>query len=208
MDALTVLQQGPVIPVIVIEDAAKAVRMGRALVAGGVRVLEITLRTPAALEAVRALSAEVPEAIVGVGTVLEAKQFAEARKAGAQFAISPGFTPSLIDAAADAGISYLPGVTSPTEMMGAMEKGLTTLKFFPAEAAGGIPMLKSFASPFPTVKFCPTGGISLSSAPSYLALPNVVCVGGSWLVPPEAVRDNNWAEVTRLAQEAAALKRA
>ena len=206
MDALTVLQQGPVIPVIIIDDAAKAVPMGRALVAGGVRVLEITLRTPGALDAVRALSAEVPEAIVGVGTVLEPKQFVEARKAGAKFAISPGFTPALADAANDAGLSLLPGVTSPSEIMAAMEKGLHTLKFFPAEAAGGTAMLKSFASPFASVKFCPTGGITLKTAPSYLALPNVVCVGGSWLVPAEAVRDDNWAEVTRLAQEAAAIK--
>ncbi len=206
MDALTVLQPGQVIPVIIIDDAAKAVPMGRALVAGGVRVLEITLRTPGALDAVRALSAEVPEAIVGVGTVLEPKQFVEARKAGAKFAISPGFTPALADAANDAGLSLLPGVTSPSEIMAAMEKGLHTLKFFPAEAAGGTAMLKSFASPFASVKFCPTGGITLKTAPSYLALPNVVCVGGSWLVPAEAVRDDNWAEVTRLAQEAAAIK--
>ena len=206
MDSLTVLQQGPVIPVIVIEDASKAVPMGRALVAGGVRVLEITMRTAAALDAVRALSAEVPEAIVGVGTVLEPKQFVEARKAGARFAISPGYTAKMIEAAADAGISYLPGVTTPSEMMHAMELGLTTLKFFPAEASGGIPMLKSLASPYPMLKFCPTGGIGLNNARNYLALPNVVCVGGSWLVPSDAVRDDNWAEVTRLAQEASAIK--
>lgn len=205
MDSLTVLQQGPVIPVIVIEDASKAVRMGRALIAGGIRVMEITMRTGAALDAVRALSAEIPEAIVGVGTVLEPRQFAEARKAGAQFAISPGFSPRMIDAAADAGLAYLPGATTPSEMMQAFELGLTTLKFFPAENVGGASMLNSLASPFPMLKFCPTGGINLNNVRNYLALPNVVCVGGSWLVPSDAVRDNNWAEVTRLAQEASAI---
>lgn len=205
MTALDIMTAGPVIPVIVIDDATSAVPLARALVAGGVRVLEITLRTPAALAAVRAIAAEVPDAIVGVGTITDPGEFAQAREAGARFGVSPGITPALIAAAKSSELPWLPGVMTPSEVMIARAAGLTALKFFPAQPAGGIAMLKALAGPFPDVTFCPTGGITAITAPEYLALANVACVGGSWLMPPDAIRSRDWPRITALAREASRL---
>lgn len=194
---------GPVIPVLTIEDAAHAVPLARALCAGGIRVLEITLRTDAALEAVRRVAAEVPDAIPGVGTVTRAEDFTAARVAGAQFAVSPGFSPELAAAAGD--LPWLPGVATASEVMAAMRLGCKRLKFFPAEAMGGIPTLKALAGPFGDVTFCPTGGINAGNAADYLALANVACVGGSWLAPGAAVKAGDWDAITALAKEASGL---
>ena len=204
--ALDIMTAGPVIPVIVIDDATAAVPLARALVAGGVRVLEITLRTAAALSAVRAIAAEVPDAIVGVGTITDPSEFAQAREAGARFGVSPGITPALIAAARSSGLPWLPGVMTPSEVMSARAAGLTALKFFPAQPAGGIAVLKALAGPFPDVTFCPTGGITAITAPEYLALANVACVGGSWLCAPEAVRAGAWPRITELARAASRLR--
>lgn len=203
-----VLRAGPVIPVLVIEDERSAVPLAQALLAGGVRVLEITLRTPAALAAVRAIATKAPDAIVGVGTVSRPEEFRQAAEAGARFAVSPGITDALIAAAADSAMPYLPGVMTPSEIIRARAAGLSALKLFPAEQAGGIAMLRAFAGPFPDVRFCPTGGITAGTAPDYLALATVACVGGSWLAPREAVAAGDWATVTRLAREATALRKA
>jgi 2-dehydro-3-deoxyphosphogluconate aldolase/(4S)-4-hydroxy-2-oxoglutarate aldolase len=197
-----------VIPVLVIEDERSAVPLAQALLAGGVRVLEITLRTPAALAAVRAITTEVPDAIVGVGTISRPEEFGQAAEAGARFAVSPGITDALTAAAADGAMPYLPGVMTPSEIIRARAAGLSALKLFPAEQAGGIAILRAFAGPFPEVRFCPTGGITAVTAPDYLALANVACVGGSWLAPREAVAAGDWATVTRLAREATALRKA
>jgi 2-dehydro-3-deoxyphosphogluconate aldolase/(4S)-4-hydroxy-2-oxoglutarate aldolase len=197
MNTLDLMRLGPVIPVITIDDAAHAVPMARALVEGGVRVLELTLRTPAAMDAVRAIASSVKDAIVGVGTVLTAGQLAEAHAAGAQFAVSPGLTPAL--AAAGAALPLLPGVMTPAEVMYAQECGFKALKFFPAFQAGGVPMLEAWRGPFPEVRFCPTGGITAETAPSFLALPNVVCVGGSWLTPKKLMQAQDWEGIHRLA---------
>jgi 2-dehydro-3-deoxyphosphogluconate aldolase/(4S)-4-hydroxy-2-oxoglutarate aldolase len=191
----------PVIPVIVLEDPTKAVSLANALVAGGVKVLEITLRTPSALRTVQYIRQHVPEAIVGVGTVIMPGQLAAAQQAGAQFAVSPGFTSEISQVARELALPLLPGAMTPSEIMKALAAGHTALKFFPAEPAGGVAMLKAFASPFANIKFCPTGGINLQSAQNYLALPNVVCVGSSWLVPKEAIANDEWAAVTALAQK-------
>jgi len=207
MDALELMQVAPVIPVIVIDDLAHAVPMARALCEGGIRVLEVTLRTPPALDAVRAIAREVPDAIVGVGTVTNASQFAEAKDAGARFAVSPGFTPELAFAARGAGMPLLPGVMTPADVISALGHGFRQLKFFPAQQAGGIAMLKALGGPFPEVRFCPTGGISVETAPQFLALPNVVCVGGSWLTPKDLLAKGDWAGVNALARAAAGLKR-
>ncbi|ESJ03147.1 MULTISPECIES: bifunctional 4-hydroxy-2-oxoglutarate aldolase/2-dehydro-3-deoxy-phosphogluconate aldolase [Cupriavidus] len=197
----------PVIPVLEFHAVDEALRVSEALVAGGLPVLEITLRTPVALEAMRAVAAALPQAIVGAGTVLDAAQLHAVRDAGAQFAVSPGLTPRLAEGARDAGISLLPGVATASEAMAALEAGFTFLKFFPAEAAGGMPMLKSLNGPLPRLRFCPTGGIDAARAPGYLALPNVVCVGGSWVVPKDAVASGDWARIRALAEQAAALRR-
>ena len=197
---------GPVIPVLVIEQLAHAVPLARALVAGGVRVLEVTLRTPVALDCIRAIAAEVPEAVVGAGTLRTPADADQVHAAGAQFAVSPGYSSRLAAACQERALPLLPGVASSSEIMQATEEGASFLKFFPAMAAGGTAMLKAWASVFGDVAFCPTGGITLATAPELLALPNVLCVGGSWLTPAAAVREGQWAVITRLAREASALR--
>ena len=206
MDALKLLQTGPVMPVIVIKNIDSAVALAQALIAGGIRLLEITLRSDAALDAIRELRAAVPDAIVGAGTIRTPAQLDAALKAGAQFGVSPGLPPELLTAAAHAGVPFYPGVATPTEAMRAADAGFMVQKLFPAEAVGGRRLLQSLAGPLPDLFFCPTGGINLENAPSYLALPNVVCVGGSWLLPDIAIEENDWAKVKQLAQEAAALR--
>jgi len=202
VDAEQVLAEGPVIPVIVIHRLEHAVPLASALVAGGVRVLEITLRTPVAVEAIRLISEGVPEAIVGAGTVINAEELKAVEQAGALFAISPGLTPELLEAANRGAIALIPGVSTISELMTGISRGYTHFKFFPAEAAGGVKTLKAFAGPFPAIKFCPTGGITPETCNDYLALANVMCVGGSWLVPSDAVENERWEEVTALAKEA------
>ena len=196
----------PVIPVIVLDDARHAVPLARACVAGGVRVLEVTLRTPAGLEAIRRIAAEVPDAWVGAGTVTSAADVGRVAAVGARFAVSPGFDRSVAAAARDLGLPLMPGVMTPSEAMAAMAEGLSMLKFFPAAAAGGIPMLRALAGPFPGASFCPTGGIDARSAAEYLALDNVLAVGGSWLTPASAIAREDWAAVTTLARAAASLR--
>jgi len=203
---LDILRQGPVIPVIVLDDAAQAVPLARALVDGGLRVLEITLRTPAAPQAIRAIAREVPDATVGAGTIVTVEDLNLARDAGAKFGVSPGAAPELLAAVRASGLPFLPGVMTPSEMMAAQAAGHVTLKFFPAAQAGGPEALKAASAPFPQLRFCPTGGITLATAPEYLDLPNVVCVGGTWLAPPALLRAGDWAGITRLAQQAAALR--
>ncbi len=200
------LSAAPVVPVIVIEDLSNAVPLAQALVAGGLPMLEITLRTAVALDAVRAIAAEVPDAIVGVGTVTRAEHFAEAERAGAQFAFSPGLTRTVIDASRDSPLPFLPGVFTPSEALTARDEGFDRLKLFPAQQAGGIGMLKAFLSPIPELKFCPTGGVSPENFRDFLALPNVICVGGSWVAPADAVKAKDWARITSLATEAAAAR--
>ena len=203
---LSVLDLAPVVPVVVVEDAADAVPLARALVAGGLPAIEVTLRTPAALDAIRAIAAEVPEAVVGAGTVVSAPNVSNAAAAGARFLVSPGWTEGLLDAMRASGLPFLPGVSTTSEVVALLERGVSEMKFFPAEAAGGTAYLKALSAPLPQARFCPTGGISLASAPTYLALPNVGCVGGSWMVPGDAVASKDWARVERLAAEAAALR--
>lgn len=187
-------------PVMVIQNLDDAVPLAKALVAGGIRVLEITLRTAVAMEAIKLISQQVPEAIVGAGTILTPEQLQAAEEAGAVFAISPGLTPTLLAAAVKGNIALIPGIATLSELMQGMEYGLDHFKFFPAEAAGGIPMLKAIAGPIPQVTFCPTGGISPDNYQAYLQLSNVACVGGSWLAPLDAVKAKNWAKVTELAK--------
>jgi 2-dehydro-3-deoxyphosphogluconate aldolase/(4S)-4-hydroxy-2-oxoglutarate aldolase len=206
MNVLELMRLGPVIPVIVLEDARQAVPLARALVAGGVRVLEVTLRTPAGLPSIRAIAQDVPEAIVGVGTLTQPDEFAAAREAGARFAVSPGLSPALVSAASTSGLPWLPGVMTPSDVLVARAAGLYQLKLFPAQQAGGLNMLKALYGPFPEVVFCPTGGITPGTAPDFLALPNVACVGGSWLTPKEAVAAGDWNTITRLASQAATLR--
>ena len=200
------LRLAPVVPVVIIDDARLAVPMARALVAGGIPAIEVTLRTPAALDAIKAIAEEVEGAVVGVGTVLSAKDLRAAHKAGAKFAVSPGVSPGLLDAADDSELPLLPGAATASEVMTLLERGYRFLKFFPAVPAGGHKLLGAWASPLPQVTFCPTGGISLSSAPDFLSLPNVVCVGGSWLTPADKLRSGDWAGIEALAREAAALR--
>ena len=202
---LPILKGQPVIPVILVHDVADAVPLARALAKGGLPAIEITLRTPAALEAIRAVADEVPEAIVGAGTILNARQYEEASAAGSRFIVSPGVTPQLIEAASHSKVPLLPGAITPGEIMTLREEGYTMLKFFPAEQAGGATFLKSLASPLAGTTFCPTGGVSAANARSYLGLPNVVCVGGSWVAPEELVKSGKWDEITKLAAEAANL---
>lgn len=201
-----VMTTSPVMPVMVINQLDQAVPLAKALVDGGLKVLEITLRTPVALDAIRKIKAEVPGAIVGAGTIINTETLQQAIDAGAEFIVSPGVTDSVIDAAIASGVPILPGVITPSEVMKLLEKGITAMKFFPAEAAGGIPMLKSIGAPLPQVTFCPTGGVNPKNAPDYLALSNVACVGGSWMAPADLVDAGDWAEITRRAAEAAKLK--
>jgi 2-dehydro-3-deoxyphosphogluconate aldolase/(4S)-4-hydroxy-2-oxoglutarate aldolase len=202
MEPGQVFAQGVVVPVMVIKDLAHAVPLARALVAGGIRVLEITLRTPVAVEAIREIARSVPEAVVGAGTVTSVEDIAAVSEAGAVFAISPGLTPELLDGANQGDIALIPGIATVSELMTGLQRGYDHFKFFPAEAAGGIPMLKAIAGPFPKVTFCPTGGISLGNYREYLALGNVACVGGSWVAPAEAVAQGDWARISQLAREA------
>lgn len=207
LTALQVMQDAPVIPVIVLNDVNHAVTLARALVAGGIRMLEVTLRTPQALACIEAIAREVPEAVAGAGTVRSAADAKACANAGARFVVSPGYTSAVGQACRDLGLPLLPGVATGSEIMMAQEDGLTQLKFFPAMQAGGPAMLKAWSGPFTDVQFCPTGGVSLANAPEFLALTNVVCVGGSWLTPADAVASGDWARITTLAQEAAQLKR-
>ncbi|ATG91101.1 bifunctional 4-hydroxy-2-oxoglutarate aldolase/2-dehydro-3-deoxy-phosphogluconate aldolase [Methylomonas koyamae] len=202
-----VMTTSPVMPVMVINNLENAVPLAKALVEGGLKVLEITLRTPVALDAIRQIKAEVPGAIVGAGTIINVTTLHHAIDAGAQFIVSPGVTENLLDAALETSVPLLPGVITPSEVMRLLDKGITAMKFFPAEAAGGIPMLKSIGGPLPQVTFCPTGGVNPKNAPEYLALSNVACVGGSWMAPAELVDAGDWAEITRRAAAASALKK-
>lgn len=205
MNILDILRTSPVIPVIAIDELEHAVPLARALVAGGIRVLEVTLRTAHGLPAIRAIAQSVPEAIVGVGTLMQASDFAKARDAGAVFGVSPGLTNSLIDAARESGLPLLPGVMTPSEVMAAREAGYHQLKLFPAVPAGGVTMLKAIAGPLPDMIFCPTGGITQETAAEFLACENVACVGGSWLTPASAIRSGDWQKITDLAKSASAL---
>lgn len=200
------MRLAPVIPVVVIEDARAAVPMARALVAGGVPAIEVTLRTAAALEAVRAIAAEVEGAMVGVGTVLGEADLRAAYEAGARFAVSPGATSRLLDAAADIPLPLLPGAATASEAMALLERGYRHLKFFPAVPAGGAKLLAAWAGPLPQLRFCPTGGISAATAGEFLALPNVMCVGGSWLTPADKLAAGDWAGIEALASAAAGLR--
>ena len=206
LTALSIMRDAPVIPVIVLNKVEHAVPMAEALVAGGIRVLEVTLRTPQGLACIEAIAKAVPQAIVGAGTVRSAADAAAAAQAGARFAVSPGYTSKLGQACRDLGLPLLPGVATSSEIMAAMEDGLSELKFFPAVQSGGIQMLKAWQGPFGDVRFCPTGGISPANAAEFLALSNVVCVGGSWLVPSSAVEAGNWSQITELAKATHALR--
>lgn len=203
----TLFAQGPVVPVIVIKDLATAVPLAKALVAGGVRVLEVTLRTPVALEAIELMAKEVPDAIVGAGTVTTPEQLAKVTAAGAKFAISPGLTRELLAAGKAGDIPLIPGIASISELMEGTGVGYTHFKFFPAEAAGGVKTLKSIHGPFSDIRFCPTGGINEKNFQEYLALPNVACVGGSWIVPDDAIVNGDWDRITQLCKEAVAKAR-
>ncbi len=207
LTSLDVMRDAPVIPVIVLHEVAHAVPMARALVAGGIRMLEVTLRTPAALACMEAIAKEVPDAVVGAGTVRSSADAQAAAMAGARFAVSPGYTHAVGQACRDLGLPLLPGVATGSEIMMAHEDGLTELKFFPAMQAGGIPMLKAWGGPFGSVTFCPTGGVTPQNALEFLALPNVACVGGSWLVPADALAKGDWGRIEALAREAAGLRR-
>jgi len=206
LTSLQVMQDAPVIPVIVLNDVAHAVPMARALVEGGIRMLEVTLRTPQALACIEAIAKAVPQAVVGAGTLRSKADAQAAANAGARFAVSPGYTSALGAACRDLGLPLLPGVATGGEIMAAQEDGFSALKFFPALQAGGSAMLKAWSGPFFDVKFCPTGGISLQNAPEFLALPNVLCVGGSWLVPADALAQGDWVRITTLAREAVGLR--
>ena len=201
----SVLDVVPVMPVVVLDRLADAVPVARALVAGGLPAIELTLRTEVALDAIRAIADEVPEILVGAGTITTAGQAKRALDAGAQFLVSPGATPNLLGAMADTGLPFLPGTATVSEVLAVLETGVTEMKFFPAEASGGAAYLKSIASPVPAARFCPTGGITPTTASTYLSLPNVGCVGGSWLTPADALAAGDWPRVEQLAREAAAL---
>jgi 2-dehydro-3-deoxyphosphogluconate aldolase/(4S)-4-hydroxy-2-oxoglutarate aldolase len=205
-NTLDLVSYGPVIPVIVLQRVQDAVPLAEALVAGGVRVLEVTMRTPVALQCIEAIAKAVPQAIVGAGTIRSAADARLAKDAGSLFGVSPGYTPEVGRACREAGLPLLPGVATSSEVMMAQADGLEFLKFFPASQAGGIPMLKALGGPFPDVVFCPTGGISVKTAPDFLALSNVKVCGGSWLTPADAVEAGDWARITQLAREASALR--
>jgi 2-dehydro-3-deoxyphosphogluconate aldolase/(4S)-4-hydroxy-2-oxoglutarate aldolase len=203
MNLEQIMRTGPVISVLKVEDVEIAVPLAQALVEGGMPVLEVTLRTESALEVIAAMS-EVAGAIVGVGTVTRPDQFTQARQVGAKFAVTPGLTPALSEAALDAGIPVLPGVMTPSELIAASEQGFKLLKLYPAEVAGGVAMLKSMGGPFADIGFCPTGGVTSANMMNYLGLPNVLCVGGSWVTPDVMLRDKDWQGIKRLAREAVA----
>ena len=203
---LEIMRGQPVIPVLKIDRLEDAVPLARALAQGGLPAIEITLRTPVGLEAIRLAAAEVPDAIVGAGTILNAAQFAAAEEAGARFIVSPGTTDELIDAASNSAVPMLPGAATPSEIMTALQRGYKVLKFFPAEQSGGASYLKALSSPLAEVRFCPTGGIGADNASAYLGLPNVICVGGSWVAPDRLLAEGAWDEIERLAREASALK--
>ncbi|PSJ60860.1 2-dehydro-3-deoxy-phosphogluconate aldolase [Pseudaminobacter soli (ex Li et al. 2025)] len=205
---LSLLDGQPVIPVLKIDNVADAVPLARALAKGGLRAIEITLRTADALEAIRRVIGEVEDAIVGAGTILDPRHFEQAAKAGSKFIVSPGVTRELLVAASDSPVPLLPGAITPGEIMTARDAGLDFLKFFPAEQAGGAAFLKALASPFAGIRFCPTGGVSAGNAASYLALPNVICVGGSWVAPDDMVKAGDWAGIEALAREATGLRKA
>jgi 2-dehydro-3-deoxyphosphogluconate aldolase/(4S)-4-hydroxy-2-oxoglutarate aldolase len=203
-----IVKVAPVIPVMVVERIEDAVPLARALYNGGLKVLEITLRTPCALDAISAMVEALPEdAVIGAGTIITPADLDKAVKAGSTFLVSPGTTPALIEAAKDSSVPLLPGIATPTEAMNLFVQGFTHQKFFPAEAAGGMPMMKSIGGPLPQITFCPTGGIDLAKASAYLALPNVACVGGTWMAPKELMKAGRWDEIERLAREAASLPR-
>ncbi|WP_328746860.1 bifunctional 4-hydroxy-2-oxoglutarate aldolase/2-dehydro-3-deoxy-phosphogluconate aldolase [Streptomyces sp. NBC_00285] len=202
----SLLDIAPVVPVVVLIDAADAVPLARALVSGGLPAIEVTLRTPAALDAVRAIADEVPDAVVGAGTVLTPDQVGDCVAAGARFLVSPGWTDVLLAALRESGLPFLPGVSTTSEVVALLERGVTEMKFFPAEAAGGTAYLTSLAGPLPQARFCPTGGIGPGNAPEYLSLPNVGCVGGTWMLPADAVASRDWGRVEALAREAAGLR--
>jgi 2-dehydro-3-deoxyphosphogluconate aldolase/(4S)-4-hydroxy-2-oxoglutarate aldolase len=206
MDVSELMGLAPVIPVLTIEHADQAVPLARALVGGGLRALEVTLRTPAALEAIRRIVGEVPEAVVGAGTVLNGRDFEQALEAGARFIVSPGLTRALVDAADGAPAPLLPGVATASELMRGLDAGYGCFKFFPAETSGGAAALKALHGPFATARFCPTGGVNAANAPAYLALPNVACVGGAWVAPKEAIEAGQWSAIAALAKAAAALR--
>jgi 2-dehydro-3-deoxyphosphogluconate aldolase/(4S)-4-hydroxy-2-oxoglutarate aldolase len=207
MDIAEIAARAPVVPVLTIERVQDAVPLARALVKGGLPVLEITLRSRPAIDALRAIAVAIPDAIVGAGTVLDAQQLAEAKAAGAGFIVSPGCTDALATAAHEAGLPFLPGVQTVSEAMAAQERGHRLLKFFPADVAGGVGWLKAVAAPLANLRFCPTGGISAATAADYIDLPNVACVGGSWVAPRDAVGAGDWARIERLAAAAAAVRR-
>lgn len=202
MDPAEILNMGPVVPVMVIEKLSHAVPLAKALLEGGIRVLEITLRTPAALDAIQAICREVPQALVGAGTVVTPHDLRVVEEAGAIFAISPGLTPELLEAANRSSIALIPGISTISDLMTGIMRGFDHFKFFPAEAAGGVSYLKSIAGPFPNITFCPTGGISQNNYREYLALKNVACVGGSWVAPADAIEQEDWGRITTLAAEA------
>jgi 2-dehydro-3-deoxyphosphogluconate aldolase/(4S)-4-hydroxy-2-oxoglutarate aldolase len=199
------LAGNPVIPVITLDQVEDAVPLANALVAGGLKVLEVTLRTEAAVEGIRQIIQHVPDAIVGTCTVCSEEQIKLSEDLGCQFMISPGATDKLLSIGSQSSVPFLPGISTVSELMRGMEYGLENFKFFPAEAAGGAPVMKAMAGPFPNIKFCPTGGIGLGNAMDYLALPNVMCVGGSWIAKPNDIREKRWKEIEQLAREAAAL---
>lgn len=199
------LELSPVMPVVVIDDAGDAVPVARALLAGGIGVIELTLRTPAALESIERVAAEVPDIVIGAGTVTSPDQAKQAADAGAKFLVTPGCTDAVVDACFETGLPFLPGAGTVSEAMRLAERGLSALKFFPAEASGGVAYLKSIAGPLPSLRFCPTGGITVASAPSYLALPNVGCIGGSWLTPKSAIAARDFAAIEAFAAEATKL---
>jgi 2-dehydro-3-deoxyphosphogluconate aldolase/(4S)-4-hydroxy-2-oxoglutarate aldolase len=200
------LELSPVMPVVVLDDAADAVPAARALLAGGIGVIELTLRTPAALSAIERIATEVPDIVIGAGTITSPGQAKQAADAGAKFLVTPGCTDAIVDACFDTGLPFLPGAATVSEALRLAERGLSALKFFPAEASGGVAYLKSIAGPLPDLKFCPTGGITVTSAPSYLALPNVGCIGGSWLTPKPALTAKDFGAIETLAAEAANLR--
>ncbi|MGW1717204.1 bifunctional 4-hydroxy-2-oxoglutarate aldolase/2-dehydro-3-deoxy-phosphogluconate aldolase [Streptomyces sp. NPDC002156] len=201
----SVLDLAPVIPVVVVEDLVDAVPLARALVAGGLPAIEVTLRTPVALDAIRAIADGVPDAVVGVGTVISPGQVSDALAAGARFLVSPGWTDVLLESMRASGAPFLPGVSTTSEVVALLERGVREMKFFPAEAAGGAAYLKALAGPLPQARFCPTGGVGPANAPEYLALPNVACVGGSWMLPADAIASHDWDRVEALARQAAGL---
>lgn len=207
MTIAEICRLAPVVPVLIVDDLTQAAPLARALVAGGLRALEITMRTPVALDAMRAMADAAPEGVVGAGTLRTPADVTAAVAAGARFGVSPGFSPAVLDAADAAGLPMLPGVATPTEAMAAAERGLDILKFFPAEANGGIPVLKAWASPLEGLHFCPTGGIGPRNAADYLALPNVICVGGSWVAPNRMIEAGDWDQITALSRAASEIGR-